>query len=83
MGIAKFIDHSILKPQAAEKDLEEQIKRCTRLKVYTVCVHPYRAIELAGGELVVCGGLAFPLEWIPKSKSCFSVWRSWKRVQRS
>jgi deoxyribose-phosphate aldolase len=63
MGIAKFIDHSILKPQTTEKDLEEQIKRCIELKVYAVCVHPYwvkRAVELAGGELVVCAVVSFP-----------------------
>ena len=65
MDIAKFIDHSILKPQTTEKDLEEQIKRCIELKVYAVCVHPYwvkRAVELAGEELVVANSCHFPFK---------------------
>lgn len=63
MDIAKFIDHSILKPNHTLKDLEEQVRRCIELGVYAVCVNPFwvrRAVETSGGKLVVCSVVSFP-----------------------
>ncbi|WP_448587541.1 hypothetical protein [Thermocrinis sp.] len=63
MDIARHIDHSILKPEITERDLEEQIEKCIELKVYAVCVHPYwvrKAVQLAGKDLVVCAVISFP-----------------------
>lgn len=63
MDIAKFIDHSILRPNHTLKDLEEQVRRCIELGVYAVCVNPFwvrRAVETSGGKLVVCSVVSFP-----------------------
>lgn len=62
MDIAKFIDHSLLKPNQTIKDLEEQIKRCIDLGVYSICVNPFwvkRSVQLAKGKLVVCSVVSF------------------------
>ncbi|QID33362.1 deoxyribose-phosphate aldolase [Pampinifervens florentissimum] len=63
MDIAKFIDHSILRPNHTLKDLEEQVRQCIELGVYAVCVNPFwvrRAVETSGGRLVVCSVVSFP-----------------------
>ncbi len=63
MDIAKFIDHSILKPNHTIRDLEDQIGKCLELGVYGVCVNPFwvrKAVELAGNKLVVCSVVSFP-----------------------
>ncbi len=63
MDIAKFIDHSILKPNHTLKDLEEQVGRCMELGVYGVCVNPFwvkRVVEVSGGKLTVCSVVSFP-----------------------
>ena len=63
MDIARYIDHSILKPNHTIKDLEEQIEKCLCLGVYGVCVNPFwvkRAVELSGGKIIVCSVVSFP-----------------------
>lgn len=63
MDIAKFIDHSILRPNHTLKDLEEQVNKCVELGVYAVCVNPFwvrKAVELSYGKLVVCSVVSFP-----------------------
>ncbi|MFN3598614.1 MAG: deoxyribose-phosphate aldolase [Aquificaceae bacterium] len=63
MDIAKFIDHSVLKPNHTIRDLEDQIGKCLELGVYGVCVNPFwvkKAVELAGDKLVVCSVVSFP-----------------------
>mgnify|MGYP000014693243 FL=1 len=63
MDLAKFIDHSILRPNHTLKELEEQINRCANLGVYAVCVNPFwvrKAVEIANGRLVVCSVISFP-----------------------
>jgi len=63
MDIAKFIDHSILRPNHTLKDLEEQVRQCIELGVYAVCVNPFwvrRVVETSGGRLVVCSVVSFP-----------------------
>lgn len=65
MDIAKFIDHTILKPTAQRKDIE---KLCTEAKEYnfaSVCVNPcwvaYASKLLEGSSVKVCTVIGFPL----------------------
>ncbi len=65
MNIAKYIDHSILKPIAQRKDIE---KLCNEAKEYSfasVCVNPcwvaYASELLKGSSVKVCTVIGFPL----------------------
>lgn len=63
MDLARYIDHSILKPNTTLKELEEQVIKALELGVYAVCVNPFhvrRAVELSRGKLVVCSVVSFP-----------------------
>jgi len=63
MDIAKFIDHSILRPDHTLRDLEVEISKCIGLGVYGVCVNPFwvkRAVEFSENKLVVCCVVSFP-----------------------
>ncbi len=63
--IAKYIDHTLLKPEATKKDIE---KLCGEAKEYgfaSVCVNPYYiklcSQLLRGSEVKVCSVVGFPL----------------------
>lgn len=65
MNIAKYIDHTILKPIAQRKDIE---KLCSEAKEYnfaSVCVNPcwvsYASKLLEGSSVKVCTVIGFPL----------------------
>lgn len=65
MNIAKFIDHTLLKPTAQRKDIE---KLCNEAKEYnfaSVCVNPcwvsYASKLLKGSDVKVCTVIGFPL----------------------
>jgi len=65
MNIAKYIDHTILKPIAQRKDIE---KLCNEAKEYSfssVCVNPcwvaYASELLKGSSVKVCTVIGFPL----------------------
>ena len=65
MNIAKYIDHTILKPIAQRKDIE---KLCNEAKEYdfaSVCVNPcwvsYASKLLKGSNVKVCTVIGFPL----------------------
>lgn len=63
MDIARFIDHSILRPNHTLTELEEQVRQCVDSGVYAVCVNPFwvrRTVELSEGKLVVCCVVSFP-----------------------
>lgn len=64
MEVNKYIDHTLLKPFAEEKDI---IKICDEAKQYkfaSVCVNPCNvklvASQLNGSEVKVCSVIAFP-----------------------
>jgi deoxyribose-phosphate aldolase len=65
MNLAKYIDHTILKPETTKKDV---IRICSEAKEYgffSVCVNPYYVPvvrdELEGSEVKVCSVIGFPL----------------------
>ena len=39
-GLAKFVDHTLLKPEATVADVEALIAEGVELGVYSVCVSP-------------------------------------------
>lgn len=63
MDIAGLIDHSLLKPDHTEKDLESHIARCIEFGVHAICVNPFwvsRTSALSAGKVVVCSVVSFP-----------------------
>lgn len=65
MNLAKYIDHTILKPDTTK---EAVVQICSEAKEYgffSVCVNPYYvsvvAKELEGSDVKVCSVIGFPL----------------------
>lgn len=65
MNLAKYIDHTILKPETTK---EEVVKVCSEAKehgFFSVCVNPYYVSlvkeELKGSDVKVCSVIGFPL----------------------
>ncbi len=63
--LAKYIDHTILKPEASENDVRQV---CDEAKAYhfaSVCVNPsyiaFVAQQLSGSDVMPCAVVAFPL----------------------
>jgi deoxyribose-phosphate aldolase len=62
--LAAMIDHTLLAPEATEKDVAALCAEARQLGVYSVCVSPtmttVAARELPGGEIRVCAVAGFP-----------------------
>lgn len=77
MNIAKYIDHTILKPQAT---VEEVKKLCVEAKEYnfaSVCVNGCHtklvSTELAGSDVKTCVVVGFPLGAMTKETKAFET----------
>jgi deoxyribose-phosphate aldolase len=64
-GVSSMIDHTLLKPDAARKDIEALCREAAQFKFATVCVNPtwvaLCARLLAGSGVGVCSVVGFPL----------------------
>ena len=64
-AIASMIDHTLLKPDATRKDIDELCREAAQFSFATVCVNPVwvaRASgQLAGASVRVCSVVGFPL----------------------
>ncbi len=64
-GVASMIDHTLLKPDATRKDIEELCREAAQFHFATVCVNPtwvaLAAGQLAGSGVKVCSVVGFPL----------------------
>ncbi len=63
--IAALIDHTLLKPDATRKDIENLCREAREFGFATVCVNPtwvaLAAAQLAGSRVRVCAVAGFPL----------------------
>ncbi|MDU5109869.1 MAG: deoxyribose-phosphate aldolase [Clostridium sp.] len=63
--LAKMIDHTILKPEATEKEVEKLCKEALEYNFASVCINPSmveKATEiLKGSDVKVCTVIGFPL----------------------
>ena len=63
--IAKMIDHTILKPEATEKEVIKLCKEAVKYTFALVCINPLlvpvAATELEGTDIEVCTVIGFPL----------------------
>lgn len=65
MELAKYIDHTLLKPEATEEQIEKIINEAKEYNFASVCVNPYwvkkSAKELKETDVNVCTVIGFPL----------------------
>ena len=65
MNLAKYIDHTLLKPQAAKADVEVLCQEAKKYGFFSVCVNPYWVSfckqQLQGSDVKVCTVIGFPL----------------------
>jgi deoxyribose-phosphate aldolase len=63
--IAAMIDHTLLKPDATRRQIEELCREAAQFKFATVCVNPVwvatAARQLTGSGVLVCSVVGFPL----------------------
>lgn len=63
--LARYIDHTILRPEATLADVHRLCDECVEHHFYAACVNPYWVAEaakrLAGRGTVVCSVAGFPL----------------------
>jgi deoxyribose-phosphate aldolase len=64
-GVAGMIDHTLLKPDAARRDIEKLCREAAEFRFATVCVNPVWVAEsarlLRGSGVGVCSVVGFPL----------------------
>jgi len=64
-NITQLIEHTLLKPDATDKDIKKLVNEAKKYGFYGVCINPSRvksAVEYAGGsEVKVCSVCGFPL----------------------
>ncbi|HEY2906267.1 MAG TPA: deoxyribose-phosphate aldolase [Vicinamibacterales bacterium] len=65
IGVASMIDHTLLKPDATRRNIEELCREAAQFKFATVCVNPTWVATctrlLAGSGVGVCSVVGFPL----------------------
>lgn len=65
MTLAKYIDHTLLKPQAAKQDFQTLCQEARQYGFFSVCVNPYWVSfckeQLKGSDVKVCTVIGFPL----------------------
>ena len=65
MNLAKYIDHTFLKPNGSPKDIAKLCREAKKFGFASVCVHPCEvkrcAKLLKGTDVAVCTVIGFPL----------------------
>ena len=77
MDVAKYIDHTILKPEATVEDVKKHCKEAREYNFASVCVNGcYAALvstELAGSDVKTCVVVGFPLGAMTKEAKAFET----------
>ena len=77
MNIAKYIDHTILKPEATVEDVKKLCKEAREYNFASVCVNACYAklvsTELMGTEVKTCVVVGFPLGAMTKEAKAFET----------
>ena len=77
MNIAKYIDHTILKPEATVEDVKRLCREAKEYNFASVCVNGCYAklvsTELAGSEVKTCVVVGFPLGAMTKEAKAFET----------
>lgn len=75
--IAKYIDHTLLKPGAVNTQFDQLVDEALTYKFYSVCVNsswvPYVAKKLRGTEVKICSVVGFPLGGMDSRSKAFET----------
>ena len=78
--LARFIDHTILRPEATEADVARYCREAVEHGFYSVCVNPLYAAfvagELAGSGVATCSVVGFPFGATPDAVKAFETERA-------
>ena len=65
MNYAKYIDHTLLKPESTRAQIDKIIEEAKSFNFKSVCINPthvkYAAEQLKGSDVLVCTVIGFPL----------------------
>ncbi|MGL5520388.1 MAG: deoxyribose-phosphate aldolase [Metamycoplasmataceae bacterium] len=65
MDISKFIDHTLLKPEATEKDIDKLILEAEKYNFYSICINSswvkYAKEKIKSNDLKITSVVGFPL----------------------
>jgi deoxyribose-phosphate aldolase len=79
-AIARFIDHTNLKPDATPADIEQLCREAREYEFAAVCVNPVNvklaARLLRGSRVIVCSVVGFPLGASPTAAKVFETRRA-------
>ena len=77
MNIAKYIDHTVLKPEATVEDVKKLCKEAKEYNFASVCVNSCYAklvsTELSGSDVKTCVVVGFPLGAMTKEAKAFET----------
>ena len=77
VDIAKYIDHTNLKPYATKEDIIKLCEEAKKYGFYAVCVNPYRVKlakeQLKGTDIKVASVIGFPLGATPTEVKVFEA----------
>jgi deoxyribose-phosphate aldolase len=77
MNIAKYIDHTVLKPQASVEEVKKLCKEAKEYNFASVCVNGCHtklvSTELAGSDVKTCVVVGFPLGAMTKEAKAFET----------
>lgn len=65
MNYAKYIDHTLLKPESTREQIDKIISEAKKYQFKSICINPthikYAAEQLKGTDVLVCTVIGFPL----------------------
>ena len=80
MNINKYIDHTLLKPSATEREIIDLCNEAKEFQFYSVCVNscyvPLAKQLLANSKVKVCAVVGFPLGAMSTEAKVFEAKKS-------
>ena len=77
MDLAKYIDHTLLKPEATKADIDKICAEALQHKFFSVCVNSswvkHAAAQLAGSKVAVAAVTGFPLGAMGSTSKAFET----------
>ena len=77
MNYAKYIDHTLLKPESTRNQIDKIIEEAKAFNFKSICINPthvkYAAEQLKGSDVLVCTVIGFPNGYSTTAVKCFEA----------